>query len=101
MSFRGNHTRSIGQYVADAVRALPGARRLWIQIETNGFTVWLLTDAISLDDERPFYAASALLEETVLDADVRFDLVNPRHYPNADPAQALPYGVVEIPLCSE
>lgn len=100
MAVRGVDVQSIGQHFAVAVRDEPAAKRLWVCAEPHAISVWLLTSAIPLDAERPFYEASGLLEDAFPEVNLRFHLLNPRHFPDADPAQALPDGVVEIPLCS-
>jgi hypothetical protein len=100
MAVRDAHAQSIGQEYADAVRALPAAERLWVGAQPHGFDIWLLTSAIPLEAERPFYEASVRLEDAFPETNVSFHLLNPRHFPEADPAELLPDGAVEIPLRS-
>ena len=100
MAVRDAHAQGIGQEFADAVRALPAAQRLWVGAQPHGFDVWLLTSAISLEAERPFYEASVALEDAFPGTRISFHLLNPRHFPKVDPAELLPDGVAEIPLRS-
>jgi hypothetical protein len=96
LAVRGVDAQTIGQQFAAAVRTLPAARRLWVGVEPQGFGVWLLTSAIPLEAERPFYEASVRLEDAFPDANLSFHLLNPQHFPEVDPAETLPGGVVEI-----
>jgi hypothetical protein len=100
MAVRDAHAQGIGQEFADAVRALLAAQRLWVAAQSHSFDVWLLTTAIPLEAERPFYEASVALEDAFPGTSISFHLLNPRHFPEADPAELLPDGAVEIPLRS-
>jgi hypothetical protein len=88
----------IGKTYAEAVRAEPAARQLWVDSHRDYFELWLVTEPIDTDVEDRLYEAELVLHDRFPEAYIRFHILNPRHFDPFEPADLIPPGAEEIPL---
>jgi hypothetical protein len=88
----------IGKTYAEAVRAEPAAKQLWVDHHRDYFELWLVTEPIDADIEYRLYEAELVLHDRFPDAYIRFHVLNPRYFDPFDPADLIPASAEEIPL---
>ncbi len=88
----------IGRTYAEAIRAEPAARQLWIDRHRDYFELWLVTDPIEADVEHRLYEAELVLHDRFPEAYIRFHVLNPRYFDPFEPADLISADAEEIPL---
>jgi hypothetical protein len=92
--------RQIGQAFADVVHREPCSRRLWVAVQRDVVSLWLLTDSIDLEAERRLYPLLDAVTPIASGAFVRLYVLNPRHGDLENLGSILPAGASEVALAA-
>ena len=72
--------QQMGQVLAEAVRNEPLIAELWVTTWPDGVHLWLVTEPISLAEQRRLYLVEDVLYERFSGEAFTMHIMNPRHY---------------------
>ena len=88
----------VGAVFAKAARDQQLAREAWVSARHDEFDLWLLTEPMTLAEERELYGIVDRLYERFPGTDFRLHILNPATFEHLDAANAVPHDARRLGL---